>query len=126
MTKNEYVRWIDPKYPNMPPTWLPINREKGLVVTGHLICNIPPKEGKVIGEMKFTGDPIFSTPEVTFYKEPVVLSKQKCRHPLWVQISPVKAKCKDCEKVIYISKMTLSQRLNLMQTKEEWRKWNER
>jgi len=68
MKKREYVLWKDPKYPKLPPTWLPIDREKGIVVTGHLTCNKPPTDGQVIGEVRFSGEPIFSQPIVSFYE----------------------------------------------------------
>ena len=64
----EYVEWKDERYPKMPRTWIPIDRKKGILTTGTLICNKKPK-GKIVGEMKFSDEPIFSTPIVKFYEE---------------------------------------------------------
>lgn len=59
----DFVRWKDSEV----PVWFPIDLRKGIVTTGRLICNTPP-EGKVVGELSFSGDPIFSQPIVTFYE----------------------------------------------------------
>lgn len=59
----EWVRWKDCKI----PTWCPIDKEKGIVVVGIMVCN-DNKPPKVIGEFVYLGDPIFSKPIVTFYE----------------------------------------------------------
>lgn len=63
----EFVEWKEPKYPKMPRTWMPIDRKKGKVTTGHLICNKKPK-GRIVGEVHFSGKPIFSKPIITLYE----------------------------------------------------------
>ena len=61
----EVVLWLDSKV----PTWCPIDKERGTVTTGTMFCNNVPPNTKVVGEFRYSGDPIFSTPIVTFYEK---------------------------------------------------------
>lgn len=61
----EVVKWKDSK----TPAWFPIDRKKGIVVTGHIICKNLTEDMKEVGELIFSGEPIFSKPVVTFWEE---------------------------------------------------------
>jgi len=61
----EWIRWKSCKV----PTWCPVDRKKGIVVTGTMICNDnKPPEHMIVGEFVYSGEPIFSKPIVTFYE----------------------------------------------------------